>query len=438
MIQVLKEAIKQHQEGQLDQAERGYRQVLAGSPDNADALHYLGVLMHQQGHSQKGARLIRKAINHCPDYVDAHKNLGNVLQESEQLEKAEECYRTAIKLQPDGADAYTNLGVLLRRMKRYEESIEASLISVNKNAENPFAWLNFGRALKDGGMIDSAIAAFYRALNLDKQMVEAHNGLCQVLYSAERSSDVPEAKLKERINAYQEWLRNEPENPVVKFMLAACNGEKSFSRVPDTVVKRLFDGFAASFDHTLATLDYKVPELIANRLTERYPNTRAELVILDAGCGTGLCAAFLKPLAAHLVGVDLSASMLKQASRRGLYDQLVEEELSANLLKVRDKYDLITCADTLIYFGDLEIVLAAVKNALKTGGRFIFSVELLQDNNSSSYQINTSGRYSHSRNYICDQVVNAGLTLVNIDEAVLRNESFTPVAGLIVETLAQR
>ena len=39
--------------------------------------------------------------------------------------------------------------------------------------------------------------------------------------------------------------------------------------------------------------------------------------ILDAGCGTGLCVAFLKPLAAHLVGVDLSGSMLKQASRRG-------------------------------------------------------------------------------------------------------------------------
>lgn len=438
MIQLLKEAIKQHQGGQLDQAESGYRQVLAASPANADALHYLGVLMHQLGNSQEGARLIRKAVNHCPDYVDAHKNLGNVLQESGHLEKAEECYRKAIKLQPDDAEAHINLSVLLRRQKRYEESIEASLVSVNKNPENPFAWLNFGKALKDAGMIDSAIAAFYRVLNLDTQMIEAHKGLSQVLYHAETSADVPEAKLKERINAYQEWLRNEPENPVVKYMLAACNGEKSFSRAPDTVIKRLFDGFAGSFDQTLAALNYNVPKLIENRLSERYPNARADMVILDAGCGTGLCAAFLKPLAAQLVGVDLSGGMLKQASRRGLYDQLIEEELTAYLQKNRDRFDLIICSDTLIYFGDLENVLAAAEAALKAGGRFVFSVELLQDNNSNSYQINTSGRYSHSRNYVCEKVAEAGLTLGYIDESVLRNELHTPVSGLIVETLAKR
>jgi predicted TPR repeat methyltransferase len=438
MIQILKEAIEQHQEGQLDEAESGYRQVLATSPHNADALHYLGVLMHQLGHSQEGVRLIRKAINLCPDYVDAYKNLGNVLQESGHLEESEECYRAAIKLQPDDAYAHTNLGVLLRRQKRYEESIEASLVSVNKDAGNPFAWLNFGRALKDGGMIDSAIAAFYRALNLDSQLIQAHNGLCQVLYHAEASADVPEAKLNERINAYQEWLKNEPENPVVKYMLAACNGEKSFSRAPDTVIKRLFDGFAGSFDQTLAALNYSIPKLIEDRLSERYPNARADMVILDAGCGTGLCAAFLRPLAAHLVGVDLSGGMLKQASRRRLYDQLIEEELTANMQENRDRFDLIICSDALIYFGNLEAVMAAARAALKAGGRFIFSVELLQDINSDSYQINTSGRYSHSRNYVCEKVENAGLTLVKTDKAVIRNELFTPVAGLIVEAMAQR
>ena len=117
--------------------------------------------------------------------------------------------------------------------------------------------------------------------------------------------------------------------------------------------------------------------------------------------------------------------------------QLVEEELTTHLHRERDRYDLIVCADTLCYFGDLEPVLGAAMHALKTGGRLIFSVELLQDNDSGDYQINTSGRYSHTRGYILGQVAGAGLTLVDIEEAEIRNEANKPVAGLIVEALAE-
>ena len=35
--------------------------------------------------------------------------------------------------------------------------------------------------------------------------------------------------------------------------------------------------------------------------------------ILDAGCGTGLCGPLLRPLAARLVGVDLSEKMVELA-----------------------------------------------------------------------------------------------------------------------------
>lgn len=435
MIKLLEESMRQHQMGQLDEAERGYKQVLVQSPGNVDALHFMGVLLHQKGDSKKGAQSIRKAISRSPEYADAHKNLGNVLQESGMLEKAERCYRAAIQLQPDDADAHTNLSVVLRLLKRNEESIEAGLVSVNNNAENPVAWLNFGKALKAGGMLDSAVEAFYRALKLDGQFVEVHNELCQTLYRAEKISEIPEAVVKERIDAYREWLKSEPENPVINFMLAACNGDLSFSRAPDDVVKNLFDGFASSFDQTLARLNYRVPGLIENRLRMLYPYPESDLKVLDAGCGTGLCAAFLRPLAQQLVGVDLSSGMLKLARRRGLYDQLIEGELTTRLQQDGQKYDLIICADTFCYFGGLEAVFFATTNALKAAGRFIFSVELLEHNNSRGYRINTSGRYSHTRNYICEKLAHAGMTLVSIDEVVLREESASPVAGLIVESV---
>lgn len=433
MIGLLKEAMRQHQEGLLEEAEILYRQVLEKAPENVDALHYLGVLLHQQGDSQTAAKFIRKAVNRNPGYVDAHKNLGNVLQESGKLESAERCYRKAIELQPGDADAHTNLSVLLRLMKRYEESVEASLVSVNSDNQSPIAWLNFGKALKAHGMIDPAIEAFYRALELNSQLVEAHNELCHTLYRAEKIADVPEATIEERISAYQNWLKNEPDNPVINFMLAACAGETTFSRAPDSVVKNLFDGFASSFDHNLAALNYSVPRLIGNRVKETYPKPNAELVVMDAGCGTGLCGEFLKPVASRLVGVDLSAGMLDQARRRSLYDELLEAELTTTLQQDSNRFDLIICADTLCYFGELEEVFAAVAGALKPGARFIFSVELLFGNNSEKFTINTSGRYSHSRKYIHDNLGIAGLNLARLEEAVIRTESGEPVTGLIVE-----
>ena len=45
----LTRALEQHQRGFLDQAAQLYRRALVARPDDADALHLLGVVAHQQG-----------------------------------------------------------------------------------------------------------------------------------------------------------------------------------------------------------------------------------------------------------------------------------------------------------------------------------------------------------------------------------------------------
>ena len=66
--------------------------------------------------------------------------------------------------------------------------------------------------------------------------------------------------------------------------------------------------------------------------------------ILDAGCGTGLCGVLLKPLARSLTGVDLSASMLKKAKQRGIYDRLVEDEITRFLSEHVAAFDVVASA----------------------------------------------------------------------------------------------
>jgi predicted TPR repeat methyltransferase len=99
------------------------------------------------------------------------------------------------------------------------------------------------------------------------------------------------------------------------------------------------------------------------------------LDVLDAGCGTGLCGPLIAPYARRLVGVDLSERMLDQARTRDVYDELVRGELTGYLRDCTAAFDVVVAADTPENFGPLEEVVASAENALRGGGRLVFTVE---------------------------------------------------------------
>ena len=73
-------ALGHHRAGQLGEAERLYREVLAREPRHAPALHFLGVLSHQQGESAAAVDLIEQAIAADGSIPDFHYNLGVILE----------------------------------------------------------------------------------------------------------------------------------------------------------------------------------------------------------------------------------------------------------------------------------------------------------------------------------------------------------------------
>jgi predicted TPR repeat methyltransferase len=154
--------------------------------------------------------------------------------------------------------------------------------------------------------------------------------------------------------------------------------------------------------------------------------------VLDAGCGTGLCGPLIAPYARRLTGVDLSDGMLVHAKEKNVYDELTKSELTEYLRVNRDAFDLIVSADTLVYFGDLDAVVAAAAGALRPNGLFVFTLEHAAGANpDAGYRLELHGRYSHRRAYVGRLLVGAGLQ-PEIAEADLRMESGAPVAGLVV------
>jgi predicted TPR repeat methyltransferase len=158
--------------------------------------------------------------------------------------------------------------------------------------------------------------------------------------------------------------------------------------------------------------------------------------VLDAGCGTGLCAALLKPFARTLTGVDLSQGMLGKARGRKLYDTLQQAELCAYMQQHPGTYDLIVSADTLVYFGALEEVMGAAAQVLRPGGCLCFTVEALEDGETGDYRLRHHGRYAHSRDYLAALLGQVGLAVLRLELVVLRRDAGLAVAGWLV--LGQR
>jgi len=175
--------------------------------------------------------------------------------------------------------------------------------------------------------------------------------------------------------------------------------------------------------------------VLAEALGAVLPAPAAALDVLDAGCGTGLCAPLLRPHARRLAGVDLSGGMVEKARQRGGYDALDVAELTAYLQQQPGAWDVVLSADTLVYFGELGTVLAAAHAALRPGGWLAFSLEA-EEGEGDCVTLTASGRYRHSRAHVLHALERACFHDIRISEDSLRKEFGQPVRSWVV--LARR
>jgi predicted TPR repeat methyltransferase len=420
----LPSAISLHQKGQLGEAEKIYRSILARQPDNPDALHFLGVLLHQTGQSDKAIASVNQALRFNPSYLDACNNLGNIYKETGDMQKAAETYRKVIDMAPDHAGACNNLGVVLRNLGAYEESVRALLKAAELSPGNADVFQNLGNSYQEQDEYDKAAVAYQQAIAIKPHHKYAYESLWRMMLKTGQPDQA--------IDVLRRWIQADPENPIARHHFSACMGENIPDRASQAYIQDIFDKFAASFDTVLNRLDYRAPELVTQAVSVLFPEPRPALRILDAGCGTGLCGPLLRPYARMLVGVDLSSGMLNKARGRNLYDDLVEADLVDYLSRYEAAFDVIVSADTLVYFGELGPFLRAAARALASAGCLVFTVEKSDENSGNGFKLNPHGRYAHTHEYIKTTLTAWGFDMRAADTVVLRKEAGQPVTGLLV------
>ncbi len=169
------------------------QEVISRDPDNLDARRLLGrIYLRSIGDLQGGTQNDTETILHLaidqyehivhldPDSIEDHLLLGRLYRLNNQTAKAEDEFRTAVKIQPSSEDAVTTLALLYNEEGDPNRALEI-LQSVPEDDRSPRVDSVLGYTYEQKKDYTSAINAYRKAVDLDKDNLDAVRGLAQNL-----------------------------------------------------------------------------------------------------------------------------------------------------------------------------------------------------------------------------------------------------------------
>ena len=198
----LQSAVAFHQSGELKKAERIYRRILDVNPENADALHLLGLLSHQFGKSTVAITLVKRALEIVPNQLNYLWNLANIFRESDEFHQAIDIYHYIIQLQPRSASAYYELGVTLQKIGQLHKAVLAYQKAIDIHPDDSQMYVHLAVVLLKLKKFGKAIRACQRAIQISSENFLAYNILGNIYKELNR--------FEESIRAYRQVLKIHP------------------------------------------------------------------------------------------------------------------------------------------------------------------------------------------------------------------------------------
>ncbi len=163
--------------GRLVEARTLCNSILAAQPNEATAVHLLGLIAHQSGKLGEAIEHLRRAVELAPDVPLFHANLGEMCRLAGRTEEAVREGHRAVELRPDYPEALSNLGAALYERKDYEEAARRHRRAIDCNPKFALAHSNLGNALSALQRFDEAIACYRAALALNRGFADCWSNL---------------------------------------------------------------------------------------------------------------------------------------------------------------------------------------------------------------------------------------------------------------------
>jgi predicted TPR repeat methyltransferase/Flp pilus assembly protein TadD len=422
-------ACRLEQAGKSQEAMEKYREALALNPATPGVANNLGNLLYQQGRLDEALGYFSSAILLEPASALSHNNLGNVYLHRKQFQEAGFHFQKASALDPKYADPHNGLGILLAESGQLEAAVKCYLQALEQNPGHLIARINLGTVLAKQGRMVEALDQAEIVSRSSEDPAFPHSAMGDLLARCGASDAA--------LVCYGAHLARHPNDEEgIGLRLAALGSGPMPERASDSLLDRLYSNRASNWDEKAErATGYRGAELVASMLA-RLSNGPEKLDIIDVGCGTGLVGSLIAHKAKRLTGVDASLPMLEHARAKAVYQHLQHGDLVAFLKGQTDSCDAVTCAATLIHFGDLRPAFEAAAASLRNQGLFILT--LFPNENEDEASVHAAdgwvqgGCFKHGRNYVRRVAETTGFVVEAIEIGTHEYSKNQPVMGLVV------
>ena len=160
------EAVSLQRRGDLQGAEKIYRDILRLDKKNPDALHLIGLIYYQRNDLKSATRKISAALKRRRDPI-FHYNLAKCYADMGEQEKAVAQYRAVLRLQPNNRQALDNLARCYERLQQTDAAAECyrRLLKLKPDAASVIG--DLARLLRDTNRLPEARDLFLRLADLE-------------------------------------------------------------------------------------------------------------------------------------------------------------------------------------------------------------------------------------------------------------------------------
>ena len=173
--ETINQLINLYNQGRLTAVIEEANTLIKEYPETFIVWNILGAALKGLGITVEASVAFKRVTELNPAYAAGFNNLGATLKDQGKLDEAIASYNKALSLKPDYAEASYNMGAALQDQGKLDEAMASYHQALSLKPDYVEAYNNMGNALKAQGKLDEAIKAFNKALSLKPDYADAYN-----------------------------------------------------------------------------------------------------------------------------------------------------------------------------------------------------------------------------------------------------------------------
>ena len=161
----LSSAFELHQLGRVSEAIQAYRDLLSREPNNATALHLLGIALIQLARADEAIPPLQQAVTLAPDEAEYHAGLARAHHALGAHGQAVTSMQRAVELAPESHSLWSDLGAMLQTDGRNEHARRAYHMALERNPRHNISRYNLATLAYREGDLSQAVEQLREVVN---------------------------------------------------------------------------------------------------------------------------------------------------------------------------------------------------------------------------------------------------------------------------------